>query len=281
MRLWTLLLLGVFGLNFAQAGIFDFKDVDKAKEAYKKKNYDATIAHLNSLKDSIKDPALEYDLGNAYYKKGKYKEALKHYEKAKGVDEANRLYNTGNAYANSGDIKSAIDAYEQSLKIRDDADTRKNLEILKQKKKEQDQKDQKNQQDKKDEKNQDQNKQNQDKKDQQNQDEKNKNKQDQNQNKQDKEKQNQKNQDQKKDDNASQKKSPEQDKKESSEDQKKSENKEQEKKDTKGMTPREKKETLSKKQIKHLMEKLKSKEMPTMMYESGNPKEREDDEKPW
>ncbi|MEJ2499062.1 MAG: tetratricopeptide repeat protein [Sulfurovaceae bacterium] len=196
MRLWILLLLGVFGLNFAQAGIFDFKDIDKAKEAYKKKNYDATIAHLNSLKDSIKDPALEYDLGNAYYKKGKYEEALKHYEKAKGVDEANRLYNTGNAYANSGDIESAIDAYEQSLKIRDDADTRKNLEILKQKKKEQEQKDQKNQQDKKDEKNQDQNK-----------------------NKQDKEKQNQKNQDQKKDDNASQKKSPEQDKKESSEDQ--------------------------------------------------------------
>ncbi len=261
MRLWILLLLGVFGLNFAQAGIFDFKDIDKAKEAYKRKNYDATIAHLNSLKDSIKDPALEYDLGNAYYKKGKYEEALKHYKKAKGVDEANRLYNTGNAYANSGDIESAIDAYEQSLKIRDDADTRKNLEILKQKKKEQQQKDQ---QDKKDEKNQDQNKQNQDKKDQKNQDEKNKNK-----------------QDQKKDDNASQKKNPEQDKKESSEDQKKSENKEQEKKDTKGMTPKEKKEALSKRQIKHLMEKLKSKEMPTMMYESGNPKEREDDEKPW
>ncbi len=260
MRLWTLLFFGVFCLSFAQAGIFDFKDIDKAKEAYEKKNYDATIAHLNSLKDSIKDPALEYDLGNAYYKKGKYEEALKHYKRAKGVDEANRLYNTGNAYANSGDIESAIDAYEQSLKIRDDADTRKNLEILKQKKKEQQQKEQ---QDKKDEKNQD-------KKDQQNQDEKNKNKQDQNQKKQDKEKQNQENQDQKKDDNASQKKSPEQDKKESSEDQKKSENKEQ-----------EKKEALSKKQIKHLMEKLKSKEMPTMMYESGNPKEREDDEKPW
>lgn len=255
MRLSTLLLLGVFGLGFAQAGILDFKDIEKAKEAYKKKNYDATIAHLNSLKDSIKDPALEYDIANAYYKKGKYQEALKHYEKAKGVDEADRLYNTGNAYANSGDIESAIDAYEQSLKIRDDEDARKNLEILKQKKKEQDQ-------------------QNQDQKDQKNQDEKD-------QNKQDKDKQNQNREDQKKDDNASQKKSPKQDKKESSEDQKKSENKNQEKKDTKSMTPKEKQEALSKKQIKHLMDKLKSKEMPTMMYESGNPKEREDDEKPW
>ena len=43
---------------------------------------------------------------------------------------------------------------------------------------------------------------------------------------------------------------------------------------------KQKKEALSQKQIEHLMQKLKSKEMPTMMYGYGDPKE-EQDEKPW
>ncbi|MBN2768991.1 MAG: tetratricopeptide repeat protein, partial [Campylobacterales bacterium] len=149
-------LITLTALVFLQGGILDFVDINKAKEAYEKKNYDATISHLNGLKDSLQKPSLEYNLGNAYYKKNKYEEALKHYKKAKGVDEANRLYNMGNAYANSGDIDEAIKAYEESLKIRDDVDTKKNLELLKKKKEQQQkQQDQKNN----DQKNNDQNKQ--------------------------------------------------------------------------------------------------------------------------
>jgi Ca-activated chloride channel family protein len=234
MSIFRLLFVGVICFGFAQAGILDFIAIDKAKEAYENREYDATISHLNALKDSIKDPALEYDIANAYYKKGKYEEALKHYKKAQGVDEAHRLYNMGNAYANSGDIQSAIDVYEESLKLRDDADARKNIEILKQMKKEQQQNQNQNQE------------------------------------------QNSKNQDQEQEQNS---------KNQGQEQQEKSKRqKEQEQKDTKSskpMTQQEKEEALSKKQVKHLMEKLKSKEMPTMMYRYGDSKKEDKDEKPW
>ena len=65
-----------------QAGLQDFKLIEAAKAAYKAGKYDRSAALLNRLQEE--NAPLQYDLGNAYYKAGKYAKALLHYKRAKG-----------------------------------------------------------------------------------------------------------------------------------------------------------------------------------------------------
>lgn len=157
----------------AKAGLFDFWDSYKANESYKAKEYKKAQNYFSKID---KDEAT-YNKANSLYKQKKYKEALKAYESIEsfeGDKELKRLYDIGNSYANLKKTDEAIKSYEKALKIKDDEDTKYNLELLKKQKKQQ--KKQKNK------KNKDKKKQNQDKKN--NQKEKNK------QNKDDKNKSN-------------------------------------------------------------------------------------------
>lgn len=167
----------------AKAGLFDFWDSYKANESYKAKEYKKAQNYFSKID---KDEAT-YNKANSLYKQKKYKEALKAYESIEsfeGDKELKRLYDIGNSYANLKKTDEAIKSYEKALKIKDDEDTKYNLELLKKQKKQQ--KKQKNK------KNKDKKKQNQDKKN--NQKEKNK------QNKDDKNKSNKdKKEDKKKD----------------------------------------------------------------------------------
>lgn len=146
----VLALLALFSHQNAQADIFDFMDLKKAKDSYEGNNFEESAKLYDEYAKKSKNPQSYYNSANAYYKQQKYKEAIEAYSKATFNDESGRaknLSNLGNAYAKNGDLQKAIDSYKESLKIENDKDTRENLEevekFLKEQKNEQD-----NQQDK-------------------------------------------------------------------------------------------------------------------------------------
>ena len=171
--------------NTLHAGVLDFMKLDEAKKAYENKEYEKSDKIYSEYAAKSQKGDVNYNLGNALYKEGRYKEAVKAYKKATfdaKESKAKNYSNLGNAYVKSAEKKSlqkAIKAYEDSLKLKEDKDTRENLEAVKkyleeQKKKEQKKKN-KNKNKKKD-KNKDKDKKNKDKKKNQKKDSDKKNK---------------------------------------------------------------------------------------------------------
>jgi len=111
------------------ADIFPFQTIEKANQAYENGEFAKSTRLFKSLKKD--EPIVAYNQANAQYKTGMYDEALKNYTKAKGIDEAIRQYNIGNTYFKKNDLDKAIASYEKALKIREDEDTRYNLELAK------------------------------------------------------------------------------------------------------------------------------------------------------
>jgi len=159
----------------ANAGILDFVDLDKAKSAYEKGEYKKSAVLYAEYAKKSKSGESYYNVGNALYKQGKYKEAQEAYQRATFEDETSRaknFANLGNSYAkqrNKESLQKAVESYESSLKLQEDKETRENLEAVKkalekQKQEEQKQEDQeqedKNQENKENQENQDQEKQN-------------------------------------------------------------------------------------------------------------------------
>lgn len=215
------------------AGLLDFQDLDAAKRAYEAKEYEnASKLYKNYAKQSEHTESY-YNAGNALYKEQKYADAINSYEKASFQEkekEAHKFANIGNAYVKQAKpelLKKAVGAYEKSLKLKEDKQTRENLEAVKKYIKEQKQK--QKQQNKK--KNQD----SKEKRDKNKSDKKNESKE---------KKKSQQNRD-------SNKKS--EDKKESEKEKKNSQK--QDKKDTK--SKQEKKQTQAKKEQQKKKEKLK------------------------
>lgn len=106
--------------------LYDKKDYVKAEETYK----------------SAGGYAASYNAGNAAYQQGKYEEAADLFRIAvnAGTDAASKAaawYNMGNAYLQAGKYAEAVKAYENSLRQQPNrADTKKNLQIAKNKLKE-------------------------------------------------------------------------------------------------------------------------------------------------
>jgi len=127
---------------FADASLLDFSYLNSAKEAYNKKDY-TKAEELYSKVDSD-EARFRFDRADALYRQKKYKEALNEYQTISDKNlEFKKLHNIGNCYANLKKIDEAIKSYEDALKIKEDKDTRFNLELLKKKKKEQKKKDKK------------------------------------------------------------------------------------------------------------------------------------------
>jgi Ca-activated chloride channel family protein len=173
-----LVFISLFGID-AKAGLLDFIQLKKAKEAYESGDY-KTSANIYA---KYKDKEAKFNLANTHYKQKDYKKAIDGYKNISFKDkdkEAMRLSNLGNSYAKNKELKKAISSYENSLKLKEDKDTRENLkkvkELLKkqQKQKKKDKKDKKNKQNKQNKNNkQKQNQKNKDsKKDKQNKDKK-------------------------------------------------------------------------------------------------------------
>ena len=264
----------IFKTPSAEAGMLDFMQLKEAKKAYESKDYEksqklygdyAKAGHMESY----------YNEANALYKAKKYKEAIKAYKKAAFRDKlkrADNLSNLGNAYAKSGgetNLKKAIDAYERSLKIREDKDTRENLEAVKKELKKRENK-----------------KQNKNKKNKQNKKQQNKNNK---QNKGNKQKQNQNNKKSSKDNRQKQKKNEQkqnqQNKQQQNKENKNKGKKEQNKKNQSSKTKSQKlhKNRMSdaeeRKWLKSLSNKQKS--FMYMLNDPKNIKKEDADEKPW
>ncbi len=275
----SLFILGLllFNSSASHAGLLDFMHLDEAKKAYEQKNYEKSAKIYDAYAKKANHNESYYNAGNALYKEGKYKEAIKNYEKAtfdKQLERAKNFANMGNAYAKMGDegsLKKAIASYEKSLKLHEDKDTRENLEVVKkvlkkkQQKKQQQKKNQKNQK----KNNKDNKKNNQNQKNKGNKDQKNKqnqkNQQNQNDNKDSKDKKDSKKKDKNKQDKKNQQrksqKPSEEEKKQQEENANKKQNEKQKQQAEKNKQKEKKKLKADKKQeaVKKKQEKDKKK----------------------
>jgi len=271
-----------------KAGLLDFMELDKAKSAYEKGDYEKSQKIYESYQESTKKADVHYNIGNTLYKQAKYKEAIESYKKATFDNKKSRaenFANLGNAYVKSGDEKEfpeAVKAYEESLKIQEDKEIQENLKALKEflkkreeEKKKQDKKD--NDKKKKDE--------NKDKKDEDSdKDDKKKDgeKSDEQSDEKDKKKSDKKSDDEKSDKEKSDEEKSEDEKKQ---DKEKSKDKAEELKDnnsTSTQEPKQMQDIMSDEEEKKWLKQL-SNEHSTYLYRLNETNNIEDDsnEKPW
>jgi Ca-activated chloride channel family protein len=153
--------------------------VREGNKLYKEKKYsDAEVSYKKSLNAKKGSPTGQFNLGDAYYKQGKYDEAASQFQSLsedKSIDkeEKSRAYhNLGNSFLQSKKYEESINAFKNALKLNSkDNDTRYNLayaqSMLQQQQQKEQNKDNKDKQDQKKDQQQQQQKQDEQKKDQQ------------------------------------------------------------------------------------------------------------------
>jgi len=161
----SIVLLCLPFLTFAQ------KEDDQIREgnkAFDKGDYaSAANKYMEAQKLNDKSFGANYNLGNALYKEGKYKEALDQYKIAdtKTQDKSQKAqvyHNIGNSYLQQKDYANSVKSYKESLRYNPkDEDTRYNLAyaqkmLVNQQQQQQQQQQQKNDDQKKDEQKEDQ-----------------------------------------------------------------------------------------------------------------------------
>ena len=128
-----------------------FADVSRSKvnkgiEAFQQEQWEEALNHFReALKADPENPLLHFNIGDAYYKMGKYEEALQAYQKAiltRDVTlQENAYYNLGNTYYQLQKYKEAVEAYKKALDLQpDDEAAKHNLELVRAKLKEMSQK---------------------------------------------------------------------------------------------------------------------------------------------
>jgi Ca-activated chloride channel homolog len=171
---------------FAQSN--EREQIRDGNKLYKEKKYsDAEVKYKKSLGVNKNSVPGNYNLGNAYYRQGKFDEASQQYQsifsnKDLSDDQKSKAFhNLGNSMLEAKKYPESIEAFKNSLKLNPkDNDTRYNLAYAQSMLQQQQQQQNKNDKDK--------DKQN---KDQQNKDQKNKQEQNKDQQKQEKEQQKQ------------------------------------------------------------------------------------------
>lgn len=124
----------VLNSSYAMAGMLDFIDLKNAKTAYEKGDFTESAKIYEEYAKSSGSGDGYFNAGNAFYKEKKYKEAIESYKKATFENDeakARNLSNLGNAYAKEAkqdSLQKAIEAYEKSLALKEDKDTRENLQ---------------------------------------------------------------------------------------------------------------------------------------------------------
>ena len=125
-----LFLLIASNFNYVNASILDFQTIKKAKEAYEKNDYDSAV---NDYKEIPPSQQRDYNLANSLYKKGNFKEAIDLYKNIETEDSNlnfQRLHNLGNSYVKNKDLQNAKKFYEEALKIKNDPQTKENLDLV-------------------------------------------------------------------------------------------------------------------------------------------------------
>jgi Ca-activated chloride channel homolog len=145
--------------------------VREGNKLYKDKKYtEAEKNYLNALGKKGNSLRGAFNLGDAYYQQGKYKEAAEQFEmlaaKKPGGDTLSKIYhNLGNSYLKQKEFEKSINAYKNALKTNTtDEESRYNLayaqKMLKQQQEKQKQEQEKKDQEKKNQENKDKDKQN-------------------------------------------------------------------------------------------------------------------------
>ena len=153
--------------------------INDGVDLYKEKKFlDAETKFKKGLEKDFKTYEGHFNLGDTYYKQGRYDEALESYKNAlilvdDDYKKSKIYYNIGNSLLKSKKIKESIDAYSNSLKMDpNDLEAKYNLsyalDLLKNQQNQQQNKDQNNK-DQKQKQNQEQQNQDQQNQDQQNQ----------------------------------------------------------------------------------------------------------------
>lgn len=122
-----LILLMPFGLK---ASLFDFIHLDKAQKNAISKDYEKSAKEFAKINKN----EAKFNAANMYYKAKKYDKALKIYNSLldKNLSYKNQiLHNIANSQVMKKEYKKAIKSYENSLKIKEDNETRENLEYTK------------------------------------------------------------------------------------------------------------------------------------------------------
>ncbi|MCW9027255.1 MAG: tetratricopeptide repeat protein, partial [Thiovulaceae bacterium] len=120
-----------------EAGLLDFMELNKAKQAYEKGDYKESSKLYEKYAQEHQNGQSYFNSANSYYKQKDYKKALELYKKATFNDKLQRaknFANMGNAYVKSKTpeaLNKAVEAYESSLKIIEDKEVRENLEAVK------------------------------------------------------------------------------------------------------------------------------------------------------
>jgi Ca-activated chloride channel homolog len=158
MRIKTVILLWVStALFFGAAHADSFNGmVKKGNSAFTGGDFKQALEFYRQAEaERPETPELQYNIGSALYKEGKYEEAADKLEKSFVTEdiknEAKGHYNLGNVYYRTGDYQKAIASYQKALELApDDIDAKYNLELarkmLKEQLKPQQQKDNKQQQ---------------------------------------------------------------------------------------------------------------------------------------
>lgn len=129
-----LFLLSFLGFSTSsEALVLDFLDIQEAKTAYEKQDYEkAAKLYLQHAKDT-ENPASYYNGANALYKQQNYQDAIKNYQHAKFKEkekQAKKYANLGNAHAmlsTQENLEKAIENYEKSLELEESKNIRENL----------------------------------------------------------------------------------------------------------------------------------------------------------
>ncbi len=128
------LFLLMFASIDSRAGLMDFMQLRDAKDAYEAGDYKKSATLYEEYGEKNKNGESYFNAGNSLYKQKNYKDAIKSYEKAtfdSKESRAKNYSNLGNAHALNKNLQKAVESYEKSLKIKEDKDTRENLDEVK------------------------------------------------------------------------------------------------------------------------------------------------------
>jgi len=143
------ILIVIIGFILVPGAIFAQSSRQKVLEGnkfFQEEKYDeANNKYRDALIDNPENRIINFNIGNTLYKKKKFEEAMKDFEKSLSVDDimkqSKSYYNMGNSLYRMDKLPESILAYTQALKLNpNDEDAKYNLEFARAKLKEQAQK---------------------------------------------------------------------------------------------------------------------------------------------
>ncbi len=120
----------IFTAEQSKASLFEFENIKNGNEYYQKKEFTKAADEYRQITQT---PQSFYNLANSLYKDKKYKEAIDTYSKIVTDDinlEYQKLHNIGNSFVMSNQLEKAKEFYEKALNLKNDKETKENLDMV-------------------------------------------------------------------------------------------------------------------------------------------------------